>query len=111
MGELADCGGAVAVLGKEDELADCGGVVETDAFVFAEALSSHAARAGENVMISEEGTVWVRGVIVGEFLSESLDSFLFGAVIVEFLLQGHEGIMQGVAVSEVVLFLDDVTWL
>lgn len=111
LGGLANCGGAVAVLGEEDELADCGRVVETDAFVFAEALSSHAARAGENVMISEEVTVWVRGVVVGEFLAESLDSLLFGAVIVEFLLQGHKGIVQGVSVGKVVLFLDDVTGL
>lgn len=111
LGKLADCGRAVAVLGEEDELADCGGAVKIDAFVFAEALSSHAARAGENVMISEEVTVWVRGVIVGEFLAESLDSLLFGAAIVELFLQGHEGIVQGVAVSKVVLFLDDVTGL
>ena len=62
-------------------------------------------------MVSEEVTVWVRGVVEGEFLAESLDSLLFGAVIVEFLLQGHEGIVQSVAVGEVVLFLDDVTWL
>lgn len=111
MGELADCGGAVAVLGEEDELTDCGGVVETDAFVFAEALSSHAARAGENVMISEEVTVCVRGVVVGEFLAESLDSFLFGAAIIELFLQGHEGIVQCVAMGELILFLDDVTGL
>lgn len=109
--KLADCGRAVAVLGEEDELTYCSGGVEVDAFVFAEALSSHAARAGENVMISEEVTVWVRGVVVGEFLAESLDSFLFGAAIVEFLLQGHEGIVQGVAVSELILLLDDVTGL
>lgn len=108
MRKLANCGRAVAVLGEEDELADCGGVVETDAFVFAEALSSHAARAGENVMISEEVSVWVRGVIVGEFLAESLNSLLFGAVIVEFFLQGREGVMQSVTVGKVVLFLDDV---
>lgn len=111
LGELANCGRAVAVLGEEDEMADCGGVVETDAFVFAEALSSHAARAGENVMISEEVTVWVRGVVVGEFFAESLDSLLFGAAIVELLLQGHEGIVQCVAMGELILLLDDVTGL
>ena len=42
LGELADCGRAVAVLGEEDELTDCGGVVKVDAFVLAETLSSHA---------------------------------------------------------------------
>ena len=111
LGKLADRGRAVAVLGEEDELVDCGGVVKVDTFVLAEVLSSHAARTGENVMVSEEVTVWIRGVVVGEFLAESLDSLLFGAVIVEFLLQGRESVMQGVAVGEVVLFLDDVTGL
>lgn len=109
--KLADRGRTVAVLGEEDELADCGGVVETDAFVFAEALSSHAARACKDMVVSEEVSVWVRGVIVGEFIAESLDTFLFGAAIIELFLQGHEGIVQGVAVSKVVLFLDDVTGL
>ena len=111
MGKLANCDRAVAVLGKEDELADCGGVVEVDAFVFAEALSSHAARAGENVMKSEEVTVWVRGVVVGEFIAESLDTFLFGAAIIELFLQGHEGIVQCVAMGELILLFDDVTGL
>jgi len=110
LGKLADCGRAVAILGEEDELADCGGVVKVDAFVLAETFSSHAARTGENVMVSEEGAVWVRGVVVGEFFAESLDSLLFCAVIVEFLLQGRESIVQGVAVGEIVLFLDDVAW-
>ena len=111
LGKLADCGGAVAVLCEEDELADCGGVAEIDAFVLAETLSSHAARTSENVMISEEVSVWVRGVIVGEFIAESLDTFLFGAAIIELFLQGHEGIVQCVAMGELILLLDDVTGL
>ena len=46
---------------------------------------------------------------IREMFTELIQSFLFGAVIVEFLLQCFEGFAQGVAMSELPVFLDYVT--
>ena len=62
-------------------------------------------------MIIEKVAVGIRRVVVWKFFNKRLYSLLFGALVIdslEFLLQRCESIVQGVAMSEFILFFDNV---
>ena len=62
-------------------------------------------------MIIEKVAVGIRRVVVWKFLNKRLYSFFFGTIVIEFFSQRCESIVQGIAMSKLIIFLDNVARL